>query len=111
MHTDCPRRDRLGLFSSSPESPAMKRLAALGLALFALPLSAFAQNADDKVTCRIIYVPTPQVVVEKMLDMAKVTSKDVVYDLGCGDGRIICTAAKKFGAKVVGVGIDPDRIK
>jgi len=43
--------------------------------------------------------------------MAKVSSKDVVFDLGCGDGRIVCTAAKKFGARGVGVDIDPDRIK
>jgi SAM-dependent methyltransferase len=69
------------------------------------------QSKDDKVTCRIIYVPTPQQVVEKMLDMAKVTKKDVVYDLGCGDGRIVATAAKKYGAKGVGIDIDPARIK
>jgi len=98
-------------FAFPRENAAMKKLVALGLALLALPLPAFAQNADDKVTCRIIYVPTPQVVVEKMLDMVKVTGKDVVYDLGCGDGRIVCTAAKKFGARGVGVDIDPDRIK
>ena len=76
-----------------------------------MPFVAHGQNPDDKVTCRIIYVPTEQTVVEKMLDMAKVTKTDVVFDLGCGDGRIVCTAAKKFGAKGVGVDIDPDRIK
>jgi len=57
------------------------------------------------------YVPTPQEVVDKMLALAEVTSKDVVYDLGCGDGRIVVTAAKKYGARGVGVDIDPDRIK
>ncbi len=57
------------------------------------------------------YVPTPQDVVEKMLEIAQVTSKDVVYDLGCGDGRIVITAAKKYGAHGVGVDIDPQRIK
>ena len=68
--------------------------------LFALlPFGAFAQTPDDKFTCRIIYVPTPQVVVDKMLDLVKVTKDDIVYDLGCGDGRIVCTAAKKHGAK------------
>jgi len=56
------------------------------------------------------YVPTPQHVVEKMLELAEVNSKDVVYDLGCGDGRIVITAAKKYGARGVGVDIDPDRI-
>ena len=56
------------------------------------------------------YVPTPQQVVEKMLGLAQVTSKDVVYDLGCGDGRIVITAAKKYGAHAVGIDIDPERI-
>ncbi len=57
------------------------------------------------------YVPTPQDVVDKMLELAEVTSADVVYDLGCGDGRIPITAAKKYGARGVGVDIDPERIK
>lgn len=56
------------------------------------------------------YVPTPQDVVERMLALAQVTSKDTVYDLGCGDGRIVITAAKKYGAKGVGIDIDPERI-
>jgi ribosomal protein L11 methylase PrmA len=46
-----------------------------------------------------------------MLDMARVSAKDVVYDLGCGDGRIVITAAQKYGARGVGVDIDPQRIK
>jgi SAM-dependent methyltransferase len=57
------------------------------------------------------YVPTPQPVVEKMLQMAKVTKDDVVYDLGCGDGRIVITAAKQYGARGIGVDIDPQRIR
>jgi len=57
------------------------------------------------------YVPTPQDVVEKMLELAGVTSNDVVYDLGCGDGRIVITAAKKYGAHGVGIDISPDRIQ
>jgi ribosomal protein L11 methylase PrmA len=57
------------------------------------------------------YVPTPQDVVERMLTLAEVGRNDVVYDLGCGDGRIVITAARKFGARGVGVDIDPDRIK
>lgn len=57
------------------------------------------------------YVPTPQYVVEQMLELAQVTSKDVVYDLGCGDGRITITAAKRYGAHAVGVDIDPERIR
>src|SRR5205823_15075823 len=58
-----------------------------------------------------IYVPTPQNAVDKMLDMAKVTKNDVVFDLGCGDARIVATAAKKYGAKGVGVDLNPVRIK
>ena len=54
-----------------------------------------------------IFVPTPQDVVEKMLELAKVKKTDLVYDLGCGDGRIVVTAAKKFGSKAVGFDLDP----
>ncbi|WP_352431648.1 methyltransferase domain-containing protein [Pyrinomonas sp.] len=57
------------------------------------------------------YVPTPPEVVDEMLRMAAVTKDDVVYDLGCGDGRIVIAAAKKYGARGVGVDIDPQRIK
>lgn len=59
----------------------------------------------------VIFVPTPNEVVDKMLDMAGVTARDVVYDLGCGDGRICITAAQKYGARAVGIDIDPQRIK
>ena len=59
----------------------------------------------------VIYVPTPEDVVEAMLNVAKVTKDDVVYDLGCGDGRIVVTAAKKHGASGVGIDIDPQRIQ
>jgi precorrin-6B methylase 2 len=71
--------------------------------------------AEDKKTedrkPDVIFVPTPQEVVDKMLEVAKVTKKDIVYDLGCGDGRIVCTAAKKYGCKAYGFDIDPQRIK
>ena len=59
----------------------------------------------------VIFVPTPQEVVDKMLELAEVKKDDVVYDLGCGDGRIVVTAAKKYGCKAVGFDIDPQRIK
>ena len=59
----------------------------------------------------VYYVPTPGEVVIEMLQMARVTQNDIVYDLGCGDGRIVITAAKVFGARGVGVDIDPVRIK
>ncbi len=57
------------------------------------------------------YVPTPMDVVEAMLDLGKVGKNDVVYDLGCGDGRIVVTAAKKYGATGIGVDLNPERIK
>jgi SAM-dependent methyltransferase len=56
------------------------------------------------------FVPTPPDVVERMLTLARVGKDDVVYDLGCGDGRIVITAARKYGARGVGVDIDPQRI-
>ena len=59
----------------------------------------------------VIFVPTPQEVVDAMLEMAKVTNRDVLYDLGSGDGRIPITAAKKYGARAIGIDIDPQRIK
>lgn len=57
------------------------------------------------------FVPTPMIIVEKMLEMAKVDKNDIVFDLGCGDGRIVITAAKKHGAHGVGIDIDPRRIE
>jgi hypothetical protein len=57
------------------------------------------------------YVPTPQAVVDRMLDMAKVTPQDYLIDLGSGDGRIVVTAAKKYGARGFGVDLNPVRIK
>jgi len=57
------------------------------------------------------FVPTPQDVVDKMLEIASITEKDVLYDLGCGDGRIVITAAKKYGCKAVGFDLDPDRVQ
>ena len=56
------------------------------------------------------YIPTPQEVVDRMLELAEVTASDVVYDLGSGDGRIPITAAKKYGARGVGIDFDPQRI-
>jgi SAM-dependent methyltransferase len=57
------------------------------------------------------YVPTPTEVVDRMLVVAKVRPIDVVYDLGCGDGRMVIAAAKKYGARGVGVDLDPARIR
>ena len=57
----------------------------------------------------VVWVPTPQAVVDKMLDMAKVTKADVVFDLGSGDGRTVITAAKR-GARAYGIEYNPDMV-
>jgi ubiquinone/menaquinone biosynthesis C-methylase UbiE len=56
------------------------------------------------------YVPTPQEVVDEMLKLAEIKPTDVLYDLGCGDGRIVVTAAKRYGIRAVGIDINPERI-
>ena len=58
----------------------------------------------------IFFIPTPDDVITAMLKVARVNKRDVVYDLGCGDGRILIAAAKRFGARGVGIDIDPVRI-
>jgi uncharacterized protein (TIGR03000 family) len=77
----------------------------------AKPDQAKDQKQEQDRTPDVIFVPTPQEVVEKMLELAKVKKTDIVYDLGCGDGRIPVTAAKKYGCKAWGYDIDPQRIK
>jgi precorrin-6B methylase 2 len=78
------------------------------------PKTASPDNATPAAPTKepdVIYVPTPQEVVDRMLEMAEVKKSDVVYDLGCGDGRIVISAAKKYGVKAYGFDIDPKRIK
>jgi SAM-dependent methyltransferase len=58
----------------------------------------------------VVYVGTPYDVVSKMLQMAHIRKEDVVYDLGCGDGRILVLAAQKYGCRAVGYDIDPERV-
>jgi len=84
-------------------------VAGLGLlAVFPAPAVADAQMPQLTVP----YEPSPPKVVETMLKLAQVGKDDVVYDLGCGDGRIVVMAAQKFGAKkAVGIDIDPERIR
>src|SRR5512132_3651639 len=74
-------------------------------------LAQAAQKYDDEGKKIVPYVPTPQEVVERMLELAQVKKGDVVYDLGSGDGRMVVTAAKKYGVKAVGFEIEPERIK
>ncbi len=86
-----------------------------GLVVMLVGLRAIAEEKDTEQEPPrrpdVIFVPTPQDVVEKMLELAEVTKDDVVYDLGCGDGRIVVTAAKKYGCKAIGIDIDPKRVK
>jgi len=84
-------------------------LAGLG----ALGLSGLVGAQEHSAPLRgpdVIFVPTPNETVDGMLKLAGVTAKDTVYDLGCGDGRIVITAAQKYGARGVGIDIDPQRI-
>lgn len=96
---------------SSP-SFARRRLLALGIAGIAASLPGFPLRAQS-VPARgldVPYEPSPQPVVEKMLELAGVNASDLLYDLGCGDGRIVITAAQKYGARGVGIDLDPQRI-
>ena len=85
----------------------------LALAVTAvLPIAA--QQATQEQPLRrpdIHWVPTPPAVVDAMLKLANVKPSDVVYDLGCGDGVIVATAAQKYGSRAVGIDIDPQRVK
>jgi cyclopropane fatty-acyl-phospholipid synthase-like methyltransferase len=90
------------------------RSLALGILFVAVAMTAPAvaeQTAPATRTPDVIFVPTPAEVVSAMLKLANVTTKDVVYDLGCGDGMIVTAAAKEFGARAVGIDIDPVRVK
>ena len=84
------------------------RLTVLAGVLFAL--AAVAQTGDSP-HLDVPYVPSPNAVVDGMLKLATVTKDDVVYDLGCGDGRIVIAAARDYGAKGVGVDLNPERIR
>lgn len=88
--------------------------------ILALSISAYStgfaadttqQKEAPKKNPDVIFVPTPMDAVEKMIEMAQIKKGDVLYDLGCGDGRIVVTAAKKYGIKAVGIDIDPQRVK
>jgi SAM-dependent methyltransferase len=86
----------------------------LGSILVAAILStafAAAQTPKPVRTPDVPYVPTTEKAVEEMLKLAKVQKSDVLYDLGCGDGRIVITAAKLYGTRGVGIDINPERIK
>src|ERR1700681_2421592 len=72
---------------------------------------AAAQSKQPLREPDVPYVPTTDAAVQEMLKLANVTKADVVYDLGCGDGRLVITAAKNYGARGVGIDINPERIR
>jgi len=96
--------------------PCPRHLAAVGVLATLLVTSAWPAEGQKKKAKQerkpdVIFVPTPHDVLDMMLLLARVNKDDVVYDLGCGDGRIVVAAAKKYGCKAVGYDIDPQRVK
>lgn len=81
------------------------------MVMLLLVMLAIQEPAPAPRQLDVPYVPTPPRVVDAMLKMARVTAQDVVYDLGCGDGRIPIAAALKYGARGVGIDLDPKRIE
>ena len=80
-----------------------------GAAAYGLGAPAFAADEPAR-ALDVPYVPTPQGVVNRMLALANVGKGDLLYDLGCGDGRLVVTAAKRHGARGIGIDLDPQRI-
>lgn len=99
--------------SHRPSTMHAATIAALMLASLLLIATGMAFGQAQPQPVRkpdVPYVPTPQEVVNRMLELAKVGKNDVLYDLGCGDGRIVITAAKEHGARGVGIDLNPQRI-
>jgi len=97
------RREMLCNSAALLVAPALPAMGVAGTAS-AQALDEIARPLD------VPYVPTPVAVVDAMLDLAKVGKSDTVYDLGCGDGRIVVRAASRFGCRGVGVDLNPERV-
>lgn len=96
-------------------SPCIERSSGLTgafarMVLFILLAGGGAAHADAP-RLDVPFVPTPQAVVDRMLELAKVKPTDLIYDLGSGDGRIVITAAKRYGARGIGIDLDPQRVR
>jgi SAM-dependent methyltransferase len=102
------------LSSGEPMFSILSRRSILGLAVV-LVVCPLCRNSADEPTSSLedtaIHVPTPPDVVDKMLELTKLTEHDVLYDLGCGDGRIVIAAAKKSGCQAVGYEIDERKVR
>jgi SAM-dependent methyltransferase len=88
-----------------------RRWSMVSILLVAFALTAVPVYCQEAQKPDVIYVPTEQAVVDEMLRLANLSKNSVVYDLGCGDGRIVITAANHYGARGVGIDIDPERIR
>lgn len=84
------------------------RLLSIAVTAAFLSLPAFSQNQFGVAENLAPYIPTPQTIVEKMLEAGRVKPGDTVYDLGSGDGRVVITAARQFGARAVGIELRAD---
>lgn len=89
----------------------LRRWTTVSILVTVSALAAAPGYPQDTRTPDVIFVPTEQAAVDEMLRMAKLSKDSVVYDLGCGDGRIVITAATHYGARGVGIDIDPERIR
>jgi SAM-dependent methyltransferase len=100
--------------SIAPARPALERRCGFFIAVVLVLVggcAGAAGTAPGAPPLDVIFVATDLEVVHAMLEAAKVGPGDVVYDLGCGDGRIVITAARRYGARGVGVDLDPERIR
>lgn len=86
-------------------------LARTGLAALFLAATVAAAQTQAQPELDVPYVPTSEQAVQAMLKLADVKKNDIVYDLGCGDGRIVIAAAKTYGAHGVGIDLNPQRVK
>lgn len=99
------------MMQASGQISRRKAFSLLGAAVAAPAFASSHALAQTSVSLDVPYVPTPQDVVDRMLEIVKPTDKDFVMDLGCGDGRMLVTAASKFGARGRGVDLNPVRIQ